>query len=381
MPQIAERLARIGLSAYDGQSRWPGKTHMKPNTIRGPGLFIGQYIGTEPPFDRLEDLAGWAASLGFKAIQIPISDTRLKDIVGVSQTAIVETISVIVSKSGLAISELSAHRAGALLAVHPAYDEIMDALAAPAVRGRPEARREQAEHDLRRTIALAAALGVDKVATFSGGLAWPFLYPYPPRPPGLIERAFSELARRWRPLLDAADQAGIDLCFELHPGQDLHDGVTFERFLGAVDHHPRAKILYDPSHMLLQQMDYLSFIDRYHDRIAAFHVKDAELNPTGASGVYGGYQDWLDRPGRFRSVGDGQIDFRRIFDRLTRYGYAGWAVLEWECCLKNPIDGAREGARFISEHIIRVTEQSFDAPLEASMSPEKLDRVLGLARP
>jgi sugar phosphate isomerase/epimerase len=353
---------------------------MKPATIRGPGLFIGQYVGTEPPFDRLGDLGEWAASFGFKALQIPASDTRLKDLAGLSEKDSIDVIKAVVAKTGLAVSEISAHRAGALLAVHPAYDETMDALAAPPVRGRPAARREQAERDVRRAITLAADLSANKVATFSGGLAWPFLYPYPPRPPGLIERAFSELARRWRPLLDAADEAGVDLCFELHPGQDLHDGATFERFLAAVDHHPRAKILYDPSHMLLQQMDYLSFIDRYHARIAAFHVKDAEFNPTAASGVYGGYQDWLDRPGRFRSVGDGQINFRGIFDRLTRYGYDGWAVLEWECCLKNPIDGAREGARFISDHIIRVTEQSFDAPLEASMPSEQLDHLLGLGR-
>jgi sugar phosphate isomerase/epimerase len=284
------------------------------------------------------------------------------------------------SKAGLIVSEIAAQRSGQLLAVHPAYDETMDTLASPDVRGRPAARQEQAEQDLRRAITRAANLGTRKVVTFSGGLAWPYLYPYPPRPVGLVERAFDELARRWRPLLDEADRAGVDLCFELHPGQDLHDGVTFERFLAAVDHHPRVKINYDPSHFLLQQMDYLGFIDRYHARIGAFHVKDAEFTPSAASGVYGGYQDWLDRPGRFRSVGDGQIDFGGIFDRLTRYGYDGWAVLEWECCLKNSDDGALEGAQFIDAHIIRVSERSFDAALDASMSADKIDRVLGIAR-
>lgn len=352
---------------------------MKPKTIRGPGLFIGQFIGEQPPFDTLSELARWAGSLGFKALQIPVSDARLKDLAGLSEPQTVTAIRTAVEAAGLTVSEVSAHRAGALMAVHPAYNDTIDALAPTSVRGRPEARREQAEHDLRRAIALAADLGARKVATFSGSFAWPFFYPYPPRPEGLIERAFAELAKRWRPLLDAADKAGVDLCFELHPGQDLHDGVTFERFLALVDRHPRAKILYDPSHMLLQQMDYLAFIDRYHDRVAAFHVKDAEFNPSAASGIYGGYQDWLDRPGRFRSVGDGQINFRGIFDRLTRYGYDGWAVLEWECCLKNPIDGAREGADFISEHIIAVAEQSFDAALASTMSPEKLNRALGIA--
>jgi sugar phosphate isomerase/epimerase len=353
---------------------------MKPKTIRGPGLFISQFVGAEPPFDTLDDLAGWAKELGFTALQIPVWDPRLKDLTGLSDKDAISKIVSVMSKAGLVVSEIAAQRSGQLLAVHPVYDETIDVLAALDVRGRPAARQAQAEQDLRRAIARAAILGTKKVVTFSGGLAWPFLYPYPPRPAGLVERAFDELARRWRPLLDDADRAGVDLCFELHPGQDLHDGITFERFLACVDHHPRVKINFDPSHFLLQQMDYLGFIDRYHERIGAFHVKDAEFTPSASSGVYGGYQDWLDRPGRFRSVGDGQIDFGGIFDRLTRYGYDGWAVLEWECCLKNSNDGAREGAQFICEHIIRVSERSFDSALDTSMSPDRLDRVLGIAR-
>jgi sugar phosphate isomerase/epimerase len=351
-----------------------------PKTMQGPGLFISQFVGQEPPFNTLEGVARWAADLGFKALQIPVSDPRLTDVGALSERDTIVAIEAFVAATGLTISEVSAHRAGQLLAVHPAYDDVMDALALPAVRGNPQARRKQAELDLQRAISQAAALGVRRVVTFSGGFAWPFFYPYPPHPQGLVARAFDELAARWRPFLDQADRAGVDLCFELHPGQDLHDGATFERFLALVDDHPRAKILYDPSHMLLQHMDYLGFIDRYHQRIAAFHVKDAEFVPSASRGVYGGYANWLDRPGRFRSVGDGQIDFGGIFDRLTQYGFDGWAVLEWECCLKNAMDGAAEGARFIADHIIRVADQSFDAAFSSDLPSGTLDRVLGLSR-
>jgi sugar phosphate isomerase/epimerase len=119
-------------------------------------------------------------------------------------------------------------------------------------------------------------------------------------------------------------------------------------------------INYDPSHYILQQLDYIQHIDDYHEFIKAFHVKDAEYNPTGKSGVYGGFQDWVQRPGRFRSLGDGQVDFGAIFSKLTEYDYDSWAVLEWECCLKNAEDGAAEGAPFIASHMIEKPDRAFD---------------------
>ena len=129
---------------------------------------------------------------------------------------------------------------------------------------------------------------------------------------------------------------------------------------------------------MLQQLDYLAYIDIYHEFIKMFHVKDAEFNPTGRSGVYGGYQDWVNRPGRFRSLGDGQVDFRSIFGKLAQYDYAGWAVLEWECCIKDAEQGAKEGAEFIRKHIIKVTEKAFD-DFAGGKSDEALNkRILGI---
>jgi len=218
-------------------------------------------------------------------------------------------------------------------------------------------------------------LGLKAHATFSGALAWPFVYPWPQRPAGLVETAFGELAKRWRPILDAFDDAGVDLCYEIHPGEDLHDGVTFEMFLERVGNHPRCKILYDPSHFLLQQLDYLAFIDIYRDRIRMFHVKDAEFNPSGRQGVYSGFQPWAERAGRFRSLGDGQVDFGGIFSKLTQYGFDGWAVLEWECCIKDSEQGAAEGAPFIASHLIKAVERAFD-DFAASGIDEAANRVL-----
>ncbi len=330
-------------------------------TLKGPGIFLAQFAGDQPPFNSLETIAAWAASLGYKGIQIPTTDARLFDLDKAAHSkAYCDDLAGMLSAHGLSVTELSTHLQGQLVAVHPAYDQYFDGFAPAAVRGRPAERQQWAIDQLKLAARASRNLGLNAHATFSGALAWHLFYPWPQRPKGLVEETFAELGKRWRPILDAFDEAGVDVCFELHPGEDLHDGVTFERFLGAVGQHRRANILYDPSHFVLQQLDYLAFIDIYHEHIRAFHVKDAEFHPNGRSGVYGGYQDWLERPGRFRSLGDGQIDFKRVFSKFAQYDYPGWAVLEWECCLKHPEDGAREGAVFIRDHIIRVTDRAFD---------------------
>ncbi|HIC81618.1 MAG TPA: sugar phosphate isomerase/epimerase, partial [Kiloniellaceae bacterium] len=301
-------------------------------TIKGPAIFLAQFAGDEAPFNSLESIAGWASALGYKGVQMPSWDGRLFDLKKASESKdYCDEVKGVLASHGLELTELSTHLQGQLVAVHPAYDDAFDGFAAPEVRGNPKARQEWAVDQLLRAAKASENLGLTAHVTFSGALAWPYIYPWPQRPPGLVETAFDELAKRWRPIMDAFDAAGCDLCYEIHPGEDLHDGVTFEMFLERLGNHPRCNMLYDPSHYVLQALDYLEHIDIYHDRIKIFHVKDAELNPTGRQGVYGGYQSWVDRAGRFRSLGDGQVDFVGIFSKLTGYGYDGWAVLEWEC--------------------------------------------------
>lgn len=349
-------------------------------TIKGPAIFLAQFVADEPPFDNPRNIGGWAASLGYKGLQIPSWDSRLIDLAQAAESrSYCDDLNGTLAEQGVEISELSTHLQGQCVAVHPAYDEAFDGFAAPEVRGDPQARQSWAVEQLLLAAKASANLGLTAHATFSGGLVWPYLYPWPPRPPGLVEEGFDELARRWRPILDAFDEAGVDLCFEIHPSEDLHDGATFEMFLERVGNHPRCNILFDPSHLLLQQLDYLAFIDIYHERIKMVHVKDAEFNASGRVGVYGGFQPWLQRAGRFRSTGDGQVDFDGIFSKLAAYDFEGWAVLEWECCLKHPEDGAREGAEFIQQHIIRVTDKSFDDFVSSGADNTANRRILGLA--
>ena len=84
--------------------------------------------------------------------------------------------------------------------------------------------------------------------------------------------------------------------------------------------------------------------------------------------------------GRFRSLGDGQVEFAVVFSKLAQYGFDGWAVLEWECCLKVGEAGGREGASFIASHIIPVTDKAFDDFAAAGTDEAANRRMLGLAQ-
>jgi len=348
-------------------------------SIKGPAIFLAQFAGNEPPFNDLESICKWAASLGYTGVQIPTWESSLIDLKQVAESkTFADEYKGKIEETGVTITELSTHLQGQLVAVNPAYDVMFDGFAPAEVHGKPKERQKWAEQQMKYAAQASANLGLNAHASFSGSLLWHTVYPWPQRPAGLVEDGFKELARLWKPILNTFDECGVDVCYELHPGEDLHDGITYERFLEATGNHPRARILYDPSHFVLQQLDYLAFIDIYKDYIKSFHVKDAEFNPTGRSGVYGGFQSWVDRPGRFRSLGDGQVDFVGIFSKLSQYGIDCWAVLEWECCIKHPEQGAEEGAQFIQDHIIRVTEKAFD-DFAGGGSDEKLNRkILGI---
>ena len=348
-------------------------------TIKGPAVFLAQFVDSEAPFNSLDGICQWASDLGYKGIQIPTWESNLIDIEKAEESkTYCDELKGKVNSYGLEITELSTHLQGQLVAVNPAYDTMFDNFAPTHVKGNPKARTAWAIDFIKKCGTVSGRLGLKAHATFSGALMWHTVYPWPQRPKGLVDMGFKELANRWLPILNHFDEHGVDVCYEIHPGEDIHDGITYERFLEATGNHKRANILYDPSHFVLQQLDYLSFIDIYHERIRAFHVKDAEFNPTGKQGVYGGYSDWKNRAGRFRSLGDGHIDFSSIFSKLTQYGCDVWAVMEWECCIKSSAQGAKEGAPFIQKHIIEVAQKSFDDFAGSSINEDYLKNILGI---
>jgi sugar phosphate isomerase/epimerase len=347
--------------------------------MKGPAIFLAQFAGDAAPFNSLPSIAKWAGDLGYKGVQMPSWDGRLFDLdKAASSKDYCDEVKGICADAGVEVTELSTHLQGQLVAVHPAYDSAFDAFAPESVHGNPKARQEWAVDQVTKAAKASRNMGLDVSVGFTGALAFPYLYPWPQRPAGLIEEAFTELARRWKPILDVYEENGVDLGYEIHPGEDVFDGTTFEMFLDALGGHKRCTINYDPSHFVLQQLDYLAFIDIYHERISAFHVKDAEFNPTGRQGVYSGYAGWMERAGRFRSLGDGQVDFPSIFSKLAQYGYTSWPVLEWECAIKSSEQGAAEGAPFIAAHIIEVTDVAFDDFAGGKTDKAAIRKMMGI---
>ncbi|MDH3650637.1 MAG: sugar phosphate isomerase/epimerase [Saprospiraceae bacterium] len=348
-------------------------------SIKGPAIFLAQFAGDDPPYNSLEGLCKWAADFGYIGVQIPTWDGRIIDLKQAAESKnYCDEFKGRAKECGVEVTELSTHLQGQLVAVNPAYDVMFDGFAPAEVQNNPSARTEWAVQQLKYGAMASRNMNIDVHVTFSGAFIWHTVYPWPQRPDGLVETSFKALADRWIPILNYFDEQGVDLCYEIHPGEDIHDGITFEMFREATGNHKRANILYDPSHFVLQQLDYLAFIDIYHEFIKMFHVKDAEFNPSGRVGVYGGYQDWINRAGRFRSLGDGQTDFAAIFSKLAQYDYDGWAVLEWECCIKDGDQGAREGAEFIRDHMIKVTEKTFDDFAGTGADEALNKKILGL---
>ena len=181
-------------------------------TVKGPGIFLAQFVDKQAPFNSLDGMCKWAADLGYKGIQIPTWETFLIDLdkAAESQTYCDELKGKI-NSYGLEITELSTHLQGQLVAVHSAYDLMFDNFAPEALRNNPKARTEWAIETMKKAAKASNRLGLKTHATFSGALLWHTWHPWPQRPEGLVELGFSELAKRWKPILDVYDENGVDV--------------------------------------------------------------------------------------------------------------------------------------------------------------------------
>ncbi len=204
-------------------------------TIKGPGIFLAQFLGDDPPFNDLKSICEWAKSLGFVGVQLPANDRCIDLQKAAESKTYCDEISGLVNECGLEITELATHIQGQLVAVHPAYNTMFDAFAPEAVRNNPKERTAWAVEQMKYAAKASQNLGLTACPSFSGSLLWPYFHPWPQRPAGLVEEGFKELGKRWLPILNEFENCGVDVCYEIHPSEDLFDGITYEMFLEQVN--------------------------------------------------------------------------------------------------------------------------------------------------
>src|SRR3982751_1470678 len=114
-------------------------------TIKGPAIFLAQFIGDQEPFNNLSSICKWAKAYGYKGVQLPTNDTRFIDLQKAAESkTYADEIKGIVNEQGLEITELSTHLQGQLVAVNPVYDQLFDGFAPQALRNNPKARQQWA---------------------------------------------------------------------------------------------------------------------------------------------------------------------------------------------------------------------------------------------
>ena len=119
-------------------------------TLKGPGIFLAQFMGDEAPFNNLKTICQWVKSLGFAGVQIPTWDARCIDLQKAAESkTYADELKGLINECGLEITELSTHLQGQLVAVHPAYDVLFDGFAPENVRNNSKARTEWAVQQLK----------------------------------------------------------------------------------------------------------------------------------------------------------------------------------------------------------------------------------------
>lgn len=137
-------------------------------TIKGPAVFLAQFMDKAAPFNTLDGLCKWASELGYKGIQIPTLDKSIidLDIAATSQTYC-DALKGKINAYGLEITELSTHIQGQLVAVHPAHDLMFDVFVPKELKGKPKQRTAWAVEQMQKAGIVSRRLGLNTHATFS----------------------------------------------------------------------------------------------------------------------------------------------------------------------------------------------------------------------
>ena len=321
-------------------------------------LFTGQWADLT-----LDEVAELAAGWGYDGLEIAVSGEHLDASRWDDDEYIAERLGIL-EKHGLKCWAISNHLKGQAICDDP-IDFRHEAIVGSAVwgDGDPEGVRQRAAEDMKNTARLAQKLGVKTVIGFTGSKIWKYVAMFPPVPESVIDEGYQDFADRWNPILDVFDECGVRFAHEVHPSEIAYDYWTTRRTLEAIDHREAFGLNWDPSHFMWQEIDPVSFITDFADRIYHVDCKDIRVRVTGRNTRLGSHLPWGDprRGWDFVSFGRGDVPWDAAFRALRSIGYEGPISIEWEDAGMDRLHGAKEALAHLKTLDYPISEVSFDA--------------------
>jgi sugar phosphate isomerase/epimerase len=308
-------------------------------------LFTGQWA--DLPFEEVARLAGeW----GYDGLEIASWGDHLDVNRAVSDPAYVANRLEILERNGLKVFTISNHLVGQAVCDDP-IDQRHQDIVPPHVWGDGDAEgvRQRAAEELKQTARAAAALGVKTVTGFTGSKIWKTIAGFPPVPESMIDDGYQDFADRWNPILDVFDEVGVRFALEPHPSEVAFDYWSSKRTLEAIGNRDAFGFNFDPSHFVWQQIDPVTFLQDFADKIYHVHCKESVTQLNGRNGRLASHLPWGDprRGWDFVSTGHGEVPWEPIFRTLNWIGYEGPTSVEWEDAGMDRLVGGPEALAFV----------------------------------
>lgn len=321
-------------------------------------LYTGQWTDLT-----LEEVAEHAAGWGYDGLEIAVAGEHLDAARWDDDAYIAERLGIL-EKHGLKCWAISNHFKGQAICDDP-IDFRHEAMVGPTVWGDGDAEgvRRRAAEDMKNTARLAQKLGVKTVIGFTGSKIWKYVAMFPPVSQEVIDEGYQDFADRWNPILDVFDECGVRFAHEVHPSEIAYDYWTTRRTLEAIGHRESFGLNWDPSHFMWQDIDPVSFITDFADRIYHVDCKDVRVRITGRNTRLGSHLPWGDprRGWDFVSFGRGDVPWDAAFRALRSIGYQGPLSIEWEDAGMDRLHGAQEALELLRTLDYPISEVSFDA--------------------
>ena len=323
-------------------------------------LFTGQWA--DLPF---EEMCRLASSWGYDGLEIACWGDHFEVDRALNEPGYIEGRHAILKKYNLKVFAISSHLVGQGICDHPIDERHKGILPARLWGdGDPEGVRQRCAEEMKDTARAAAKLGVDVVIGFTGSSIWHTVAMFPPVPTSMIDAGYKDFADRWNPILDVFDEVGVKFAHEVHPSEIAYDYWTTVRTLEAINHRPAFGLNFDPSHFIWQDLDPVSFLWDFKDRIYHVDCKESKKQLNGRNGRLGSHLPWADprRGWDFVSVGHGDVPWEACFRMLNAIKYQGPISVEWEDAGMDRFIGGPESLEFIRRMCaIEPPAASFDA--------------------